>query len=240
MPRSTPVASRPTRRKNGRTPAELPVSSAVDAGDSEVAAALINAAVIEMARQGYAATSVRSIASLAGVSISALYHNFGSKHDLLAEIMTRGNAHLYERARSVMDAAEPDPIHRFLALVDLFVERHLGAQRESFLGTTELRSLEPRARRKIVHMRDKTQQLFDAVVADGVAAGVFTTPYPREAARAVVTMCTSVAGWYREAGELSKEDIIVRYRRICLDTVGCVDRRNEDPEKATAGSRSAQ
>lgn len=204
--------------------AELPVSSAVEPDDSDVAAALVNAAVLEMAAKGYAATSVRSIAALANVSIPALYHHFGSKHDLLAEIMSRGNAHLIRRSREVLARAGTDPVDQFLALVTLFVERHLGSQRESFLGTTELRSLEPEARQRIVTMRDETQHLFYDVVAAGAAAGAFTTPYPKEAARAVITMCTAVAGWYREGGSLTKGEVVERYRRICLDTVGYVQK----------------
>jgi AcrR family transcriptional regulator len=205
--------------------AELPPSSAVEPDDSDVAAALINAAVMEMATKGYHATSVRSIAALANVSIPALYHHFGSKHDLLAEIMSRGNAHLNRRAQEVLQRAGADPVDRFLALVTLFVERHLGSQRESFLGTTELRSLEPEARQRIVTMRDETQHLFYDVVREGAAAGEFTTPFPKEAARAVITMCTAVAGWYRDGGALTKDEVVERYRRICLDTVGYAHQR---------------
>jgi AcrR family transcriptional regulator len=200
--------------------ADLPVSSAVEPDDSDVAAALINAAVLEMATKGYAATSVRSIAALANVSIPTLYHHFGSKHDLLAEIMSRGNAHLYEWAQEALTNAGPEPKDRLLALVTLFVERHLRSQRESFLGTTELRSLGPEAHQRIVTMRDKTQRLFYEVVSEGAAAGVFTTPFPRDAARAVITMCTAVASWYRDGGALTKDDVVERYRRICLDAVG--------------------
>jgi AcrR family transcriptional regulator len=200
--------------------ADLPVSSAVEPDDSDVAATLLSAAVLEMATKGYHATSVRSIAALANVSLPALYHYFGSKHDLLAEIMSRGNAHLYERAQAAIAGAGPGVKDRFLALVTLFVERHLESQRESFLGTTELRSLEPEARQQVVAMRDKTQRLFYDVVSEGAAAGVFTTPFPKEAARAIITMCTSVAGWYREGGALTRDEVIERYQRLCLDTVG--------------------
>ncbi len=231
--------ARGARRWDAPKLAVLPQSSAVEPEDSDVAATIISAAVLEMAAKGYHATSVRSIAALANVSLPALYHYFGSKHDLLAEIMSRGNAHLYRRAQDAIAGAGPDVKERFLALVTLFVERHLESQRESFLGTTELRSLEPEARQQIVTQRDKTQRLFYEVVLEGAGTGVFTTPFPKEAARAVITMCTSVAGWYREGGTLTKDEVIERYRRLCLDTVGYPQQQGLVPA-ARDGQRRAK
>lgn len=208
------------KKPRKRIARDLPISSAVEEDDSEVAATIMSAAVVAMSRNGYHATSVREIASLAGVAVPAIYHYFGSKHSLLVEIMTRGNEHLYRHASDELQKAGSDPVVRLDALVEVFVSRHLRSQRESFLGSTELRSLSPEARRKIIGYRDRTQGLFDEVVSGGVKAGIFNTPYPKDAARAIVTMCTAVSNWYREGGDLAPDEVVRRYQHLCLATVG--------------------
>lgn len=206
-------------KKPGRV---LRRSSAVNPGDPEAAARVISAAVLAITKQGYHATTVREIADLADVSVATLYHHFGSKEDLLAEIMIRGTVHLHDRAEAVAEQHRDDPVDRFVALVGMLVERHLRARPEAFLGTSEMRSLSGPARRRIVGMRDSFQGMFEDAVLEGVRVGAFTTAYPRDAARAVITMCTSVASWYKESGALGVPEIVERYTTMCLGTVGHV------------------
>jgi hypothetical protein len=47
--------------------------------------------------------------------------------------------------------------------------------------------------------------------------GRFGTPHPRDASRAVVTMCTSIPHWYRAGGPETPEEIARRYVRFSLD-----------------------
>ena len=209
-------------REGKKVARKLRRSTAVNPGDPDAAARIISAAVLIMTKQGYHGTSVREIADLADVSIATLYHHFGSKDELLAEIMTRGTIHLHDRAEAVVEQYVDDPVERFLALTGMLVDRHLRARPEAFLGSTEFRSLTGPARRRIVGMRDSFQRMFENAVIDGVEQGAFTTAYPRDAARAVITMCTAVAGWYKESGPLSVTEIVERYQTMCLGIVGHV------------------
>ncbi len=68
--------------------------------------------------------------------------------------------------------------------------------------------------------RDQQKGMFDRVVLDGVERGVFTTPYPKEATMALVTMCTAVAQWYRPDGPLQPEQIADRYAELGLAMLG--------------------
>lgn len=188
--------------------------------DEPMAAALIAAAVEVMAVHGYHGTSVRDIAAAAGSSAGVLYHHFDSKHGLLVTILDRGMDRLVRATEQALYDAPDDPVQRLRAIVGVHVRVHLEAQRESLLGTSELRSLEPAARALVVSKRDAQQRMFDRVVRDGVARGVFVTPFPDEAARAVTTACTAVATWYRPGGALRGDEIVARYQRIALDTVG--------------------
>lgn len=197
----------------------MPISTAVHPDDPPAAAQIMSAAVVAMAANGFHGTSVRDIADLAGVSSAALYHYFTSKQHLLEVIMLRGAEHIHAATEAALLAAPPTPPDRLRAIVGVHVSRHLSAQREAFLGNTELRALEASAHTRVVAHRDLQQRLFDHVVADGVDQGVFCTPHPKEAARAVVTMCSAVAQWYRSRGGLAPDEVTACYQDMALALV---------------------
>ena len=97
---------------------------------------------------------------------------------------------------------------------------HAENQRGSFIGNSEIRSLEPANRAIIVSKRDQQKAIFDGWWLDGVERGVFTTPYPKEATMALVTMCTAVAQWYRPDGALRPDEIADRYADLGLAMLG--------------------
>jgi len=154
------------------------------------------------------------------MSAAALYHHFPSKQVLLFTIMDRGMDDLIRRSEEAYAAAPDDPAEQLAALVRVHVLRHMEHQRESFLGNSELRSLDEPGRSTILAKRDRQMELFHRVVREGVRRGQFRTRFPAEAARGIVTMCTAVATWYREAGPLPAQEIAHRYAEIALATVG--------------------
>ena len=182
--------------------------------------AILRAAIAVMAEHGYHGTSVRDIAERAELSPAALYYHFTSKQDVLATIMERGIERLLMRTRTALAEAGEAPEDRLCAIVEVQVLFHLESQGATLLGTSELRALDEPLRSKHKAKRLKQQRLFDQVVEEGVAQGAFTTTLPREAARAIVVMCTGVASWFSPRGKLSRDQIVRRYQRLALDMVG--------------------
>jgi AcrR family transcriptional regulator len=182
--------------------------------------AILRAAIAVMAEHGYHGTSVRDIAERAELSPAALYYHFRSKQDVLATIMERGIERLLMRTRTALAEAGEAPVDRLSAIVEVQVLFHLESQGATLLGTSELRALEEPLRSKHKAKRLQQQRLFDQVVEEGVAQGAFTTTLPREAARAIVVMCTGVASWFSPRGKLSREQVVQRYQRLALDMVG--------------------
>jgi AcrR family transcriptional regulator len=176
-----------------------------------------------MAEHGYHGTSVRDIAERAELSPAALYYHFASKQDLLATIMERGIDRLLLRTRTALAEAGESPEDQLSAIVAVQVLFHLESQGATLLGTSEMRALEEPVRSKHKAKRQQQQRLFDQVIADGVARGMFTTTLPLEAARAIVVMCTAVASWFSPRGRLSREQVVKRYQRLALDMVGVRD-----------------
>jgi AcrR family transcriptional regulator len=182
--------------------------------------AILRAAIAVMAEHGYHGTSVRDIAERAELSPAAIYYHFTSKQDVLATIMERGIERLLMRTRTALAEAGEAPEDRLCAIVEVQVLFHLESQGATLLGTSELRALDEPLRSKHKAKRLKQQRLFDQVVEEGVAQGAFTTTLPREAARAIVVMCTGVASWFSPRGKLSRDQIVRRYQRLALDMVG--------------------
>jgi AcrR family transcriptional regulator len=181
---------------------------------------ILRAALRAFTRKGYHGATIREIADEAGVSVAGLYHHFVSKEQLLEQIMDDTMDRLIVATVQTVALAGEDPAAQLQAAVAAHVRFHIEYQRESFVGNTEIRSLGPVARRRILEKRDRQRRVFDAAVESGIDRGVFLVPYPAEASRGVVTMCTAVATWYRRSGALCPEEIVERYCALALHIVG--------------------
>ncbi len=180
------------------------------------------AALAAFVEQGYHGTSVRDIARRAGLSVPGLYHHYPSKQALLVGLMTTSMDELLARSSAAECEAGPSPKHRFDAVVESLLLFHMHRRDHAFLGSTEIRSLEPSNRGYLVGRRDEQQRMLDAIVRDGIDAGEFELNDPVDASRAVTTMCVGVAGWYRPDGPAQPDELVRIYLGIARRIVGFV------------------
>jgi TetR/AcrR family acrAB operon transcriptional repressor len=85
-------------------------------------AALLDAVLVVVARQGYTATRLEDVAAQAGVTRGALYHHFRSKAELFAESVATRWGQLAGDVFGVLDGAQP-PLDRLERFVAGYVER---------------------------------------------------------------------------------------------------------------------
>ncbi|MGW0605164.1 TetR/AcrR family transcriptional regulator [Streptomyces sp. NPDC002644] len=169
--------------------------------------------------QGYHGTSVRDIASRVGVTVPSLYYHYENKQALLATLLETSIKDVLDRCRAATAEAGEDPLARFRAMVESIV-LYMAHRRQLAFLDTEIRSLEPQNRARYVALRDYLQHMLLEMVETGRAQGVFTTPFPADAVRAVLIMCQGVANWYREDGALTPEEVAERHVLLSLGTVG--------------------
>nr|WP_185989746.1 helix-turn-helix domain-containing protein [Janibacter cremeus] len=169
---------------------------------------------------GYHGSTMRGIAERAGLSVAGLYHYYAGKQQLLVAILDRTMGELQQRTSAARHGAS-DPWTRFAHLVECQVLFHSHRRELGFIGATEMRSLAAPARGRIAEMRREEQSRVDAETVAACRAGVFRTPQPKEAARAVVTLCTAIPQWYRRAGPSTPEEIAQWYVDFALDLVQC-------------------
>jgi len=177
---------------------------------------VLEAALAVFMRTGYHGATVRDVARECDRSVSGIYHHYPSKQEMLRRILDLGVAELLERAR-LARAEGRDPVERFSLMIESLVLFHTHRQEVGFVGASEMRSLDPGSRREIAGGRMRQQRMIDEEALAAAAAGRFGTPYPKEAARAVVTMCTGIVQWYKPSGPLTPTDIVAQYVRFALD-----------------------
>lgn len=183
---------------------------------------MLAAAVELFSQRGFHGTSTRALSEQAGMGLASMYHYFPSKYDMLVRILDDVMTGLFSACQSALVRASDDPADRLDAIVRAHCDFHTYRQKESFITNTEMRALTETDRRQHIAARDRHQRMFDAVVLDGVERGAFLTPYPVEASRAIVTMTTAVANWFRPKGPLSPAEVADRYAILALAQVEAV------------------
>jgi AcrR family transcriptional regulator len=177
---------------------------------------------------GYHAATVRDIARRAGLSVAGIYHHHAGKQEMLVALLTSTMDELMWRNAAAREAGGDDPVARFRNQVETLTLSHIYWQQQTAIGTTEMRSLEPANRRKIVGMRAKLQSHLQSDVDLAVRRGTFRTAHPVQAARAVVGMCLQSGHWYTAAGALTPEQVAANIVEVALDAVAY----HEEPQHA--------
>jgi AcrR family transcriptional regulator len=150
----------------------------------------------------------------------SIYESYAGKNALLVTLIDDIVGALDAEVRAEMESAARDTPAQLAAAGRGHVRVHAARPAERFLAASEIRSLEAADRELYVKQRDNYEAIFRRVIADAVRSGDFATPYPLEAARAVLAMCTAVASWFCPGGSLSAESIADRYAGLGLSVVG--------------------
>lgn len=178
--------------------------------------AILRAAVAVMGEDGYEGASMRDMAARAGVSVAALYYHFPSKLDLLREFLDEAYDIILARLDRRLLDAPPTASARLDEIVATLIASHLHDEHARLASNVAFREhtrLNGPERRAIDVKRRRLLQLVEGVVASGVASGEFTTEDPREAARAIITLSTSLVEPFAEM-KRPMADVITTYQRF--------------------------
>ncbi|MDQ8703954.1 TetR/AcrR family transcriptional regulator [Streptomyces sp. LHD-70] len=178
--------------------------------------AILDAAREEFGERGYAAVSIRDIARRAGVSLSAMYHYYTGKQDLLHALVNGSGQAYFDSCRKELESAGDDPGEQLAAVVRATVRYRAEYRLESSLTLAEWRSMSEEQVEEFRGRQFDGTRMFKEIIEDGVEQGVFRTPHPQDARRGVIAMCNAVAQWYRESGEESVADLAERYVELAL------------------------
>jgi AcrR family transcriptional regulator len=179
----------------------------------------LEAALEEFLAHGYHGGSVRAIAGRVGTTLPTLYYHHGSKQGLLVVLLMSSMHDVLRRCRNALDEAGDRPEDQLANIVECITLYMTHRSRLALLDA-EIRSLEPENRERYRTQRKELSVMLRHIAVRGVEDGVFTTSYPTEAVRAVLTMCQAVAGWYRTDGALTEAEVAQHYVAIALGALG--------------------
>ena len=141
-------------------------------------------------RNGYDGTTVQQVIDQLQVSKGAFYHYFSSKEDLLDAVAERLTREGLAQFRPILEDQNVPALERFVNYLVLSRQWHLsrmsliGAMLKVFLQDENTIIRQKINRRNV----EAVQPLFEKLIADGIAEGVFHTPDPSEAAAFMLQM----------------------------------------------------
>jgi AcrR family transcriptional regulator len=185
----------------------------------DAARRLMAAAVESFAARGYHATTTRDIATAAGMSPAALYVHFPAKSAVLFAISRSGHERTLALVQTTM-ANHDDPVDAMRVLIEEFVAWHAKRHVIARVVQHELEALTPADHQVVLELRRTTEGLVRDLVTRGVAAGAFTVPDVRTAARAVLSLGIDVARWYSPTSKPAPEVLGKQYAELVLSMLG--------------------
>ncbi|AHD10362.1 TetR/AcrR family transcriptional regulator [Phaeobacter gallaeciensis] len=187
---------------------------------SDITGPRIRAAALKLfAQHGYAAVSMRQIASEVGVQAGALYNYTPDKQSLLFSLM---EGHMTELLQAWQDLRTPDQtvsvgsvedhvLARLEAFTRFHIRFHLERPDAVFIAYMELRNLSEDNFTAIESLRREYENALETILKDGVRLGVFHIPDTKIATLAVIAMLNGVMTWYRSGGRLSLDEVEAIY-----------------------------
>ena len=204
------VLARPGRRRHHEPDAEVRL--------------ILDAALVVMRRNSYAAASVADILDEAQLSTRAFYRHFDSKDALLRAMYRRDAESVARQLRTATEAA-PDPVSALQAWIDGYLGVFFDprkAQRSAVM-TSE-------GTRRAAGYHEEQERAGTALMAplvdvlsDGMRAGVFRSTAPERDAATIYAVASSVGAARRPgAKRLDLDAARAHVQRFCWPALGLV------------------
>jgi len=180
--------------------------------------AVLDAALTLFSQRGYHGTALSQIAEVLGIRTPSLYNHMRSKHELLLTIVDETTAGvLADFHQAIADTSDPE--QRLYQATLVYAGRHATHTREALVVNRDTASLAQPHRDQMQQRRREHGHAMRGLIADGVAAGVFTVDSPALASFAIREMCVSIARWFRPDGEFTAAAVAEQYTRFALRIV---------------------
>jgi AcrR family transcriptional regulator len=177
---------------------------------------ILQAAAMLFARQGYEACSMRDLAREVGLQPSSLYSHFASKQELLREIAFQC-ATAFQQAVWALADENLTPEKRLRRMLVAHTEVVIQLKGQARIFMEEWRNLEPADQIQYAQARDRYEQLFRRVIAEGIAKGHFAPIDEKLASLTLLSALNSISAWYRTDGGLTAEQLGQRMADLLLN-----------------------
>lgn len=197
-------------------PRALPPTERLTLGQRRV----LEACVVLFADQGFAASSIRDIASEAGMQSASLYNHFVSKDAMLTDLVLLGFEIHLERLIAAIVNAPAEPREQLRAAIVSHVMVHCEYPNLGLVVNHEVRHLPAGSKDHVETGRRRAAGLVGEVLTRGLEQGVFVIPSPQATLFAMASMGVDSARWYPYQHEISAEQLSEDYAELALRMVG--------------------
>jgi AcrR family transcriptional regulator len=159
---------------------------------------------------------IRELADAVGLSTSTIYHYYGTKQDILYEIISRFLNEFSERLVPGLRDQGLSPRARLERAVTEHVTLTVTRREELLVGHPVLNALAPEQRAGIAALRRSYRDAIRDVIAEGMTAGEFRVADPLLAAMAMLDMLDGIRSWYHPGAGMSLEALAGHYRSYAL------------------------
>lgn len=172
---------------------------------------ILDYAAMIFAQKGFDGASISDLASTVGLSKAAIYHYFPNKRELADAIILNAMQRLVKTvSESVAEVSNPrDRLKIFMEIhaheFELNSDRFI-----TMLAGFEAMSVGP-MKAEARELRAQYEMLLRQILQDGVDQGIFRAMDISMAGRAVLSMLSWLARWYRPDGRLSAREIASTY-----------------------------
>lgn len=167
--------------------------------------------------RGYAATSMRELATALGLEAGSLYSHIKSKEEILHRVCFGLAAEFF----AAFDEATADPAAPVATQLRQAIEAHVRViTRDSAASAVflhEWRHLSEPARIEFLALRERYEASFRTLIVRGLATGELHAPDAAFAALTLLASLNWLPSWYRPDGQLSPDEIAHRLAEQLLN-----------------------
>lgn len=157
-------------------------------------------------KQGYAATSMRDLASFIGIEAASLYSHIKSKEEILQIICFQLAEDFFNSLQSI-ELEHGGADEKLQKAVVSHVEVLTQDPAASAVFFSEWRHLSEPYLADFLEMRDQYEGKFIQILIDGNESGIFKTVDAKFTVLALLSSINWMPAWYKPGGKLSPKDI---------------------------------
>ena len=169
------------------------------------------------ARYGFAAVSMRKIASSVGVQVGTLYQYTPDKQTLLFDLMFNHMSSVLENWH--LEPHGLSPVEQLDRFVRFHIRFHVNHPDAVFVSYMELRNLTVENFNKLDRQRRKYEGFLENILILGRDRGVFEIEDVRLISMAIIAMLNGILTWYKPNGRLPVKEIERIYSEMALKSV---------------------
>jgi TetR/AcrR family transcriptional regulator len=172
-------------------------------------AEILHAALHAFCDKGYHRTTLEDIADLVGVRKAALYHYFPDKESILYACHQEGLAEVHRHVAESLQRYSRAPDR-----LAYLIREHVRVMTDTLEGSSlafEVSALSPAHQAEVIAARDRYERALRDIVAQGIAAGDFTSIDPRIPVFAILGAINWIARWYRPEGSFHAAELGPRF-----------------------------